>query len=357
MPSTLAHLSKAQISLIRERLQHEGIKTPELAEDLLDHFCVAIEEEMGQGQAFESAFEHVFNILQEDELKTTEMKTQELLEDKKIFYPDLFQSFLLVLMVFAIGWLVHLGVKAIAIGIEDLPTRELWFKQNYLLIAETSFIFSLGIPMGYAIWEKRKTQRNVSIFSFRSVPLYVYAVMLLVGVLIGVWLEPLYMFFPLFQKAREAERSILENFSPLTVIIVSIGNMVLLELLSRGIILRGLLMTMPPLKAILCSSLFCAIIIYPQFPSIFFLSLILGWVYWKTRSLYPAIFMLAAIQALYYGITPFISAPKNFYLYFRWWNYVDHNLWIYIPMVAGTLLLTIGLLYYLHQKLSAESSL
>lgn len=356
MPSTLAHLSKAQIRLIRERLQHEGIKTPELAEDLLDHFCVAIEEKMSDGHAFESALEQVFNTLQEDELKITEMKTQELLEDKKVFYPDLFQSFLLVLVVFAISWLVHLGVKAIAIGIEDLPTRELWFKQNYLLIGGIGIILSLGVPIGYTIWRKRQMQINASVFSFRTVPVYVYGVILLIGFLCLFWLEPLVLFFPFFQEGRGAEGAMLENYDLLAVALVSLSQLILVELLARGIILKGLLMTMTPSRAILWSSLLCSLIIYHLFAFAFFLSLLLGWIYWKTRSLFPSIFFVIALQLMFYAIAYFMNSSLESYLNFTWWDYVNHHLMIYLTMVVGSLLLTVGLLYYLNQKLDAEST-
>jgi membrane protease YdiL (CAAX protease family) len=59
------------------------------------------------------------------------------------------------------------------------------------------------------------------------------------------------------------------------------------ELLFRGVILRGLLATMKPGRAILLSSaLFMAIHLNPwQFPVAFFGGLIFGWIYLRTRSL------------------------------------------------------------------------
>jgi len=127
-------LTKHQINLIKEHIQQKGVKTPELAEDLLDYFCVAVEEKMEEGETFESAFESAFNALQEDELKATEMKTQELLEGKTIFYPNLRQSFLLTLSTLLIAlvasWSVFQAVQVLAVGINDLALREQWVKQT-----------------------------------------------------------------------------------------------------------------------------------------------------------------------------------------------------------------------------------
>ncbi len=355
MPDGVTQLTKSQISIIRARLKQDGIKTTELAEDLLDHFCVAIEEKMVEGQTFNAALENTFGSLQEDELKATEMKTQELLEGKKTYYPNLLQSFGLLLMTFAISWVASKGVQAISVGIEDLEMRKQWFEQNYLLIIVFSVVPIVGIPIGYTIWRKRQTQINLPIFSFRTVPAYVYGVMLLIGFLSIFWLEPLAVFFPFFQQRREAELLILENFDPLIVVFVIVGLMILLELLFRGVILRGLLMTMTSTKAIFWSSLFYALMMYPYFASMFFFSLLSGWIYWKTRSLYPSIFFIIAIQFVSYATFHFLGYSGKLYFQATLWNYVDHNLLIYLPLVIGSLLLTVGLLYYLNRKLSVES--
>lgn len=352
-------LTKSQISLIKKRIHQEGVKTAELAEDLLDHFCVAIEQQVAQGRPFQPAFDQVFDTLPEDELKMTEMKTQELLEGKKVFYPDLLQSFLLalstLLIAFVVSWLVFQAVQVLAVGINDLALREQWVKQTSLLNVAITNIFALGVPIGYTIWRKRQTQIKLSVFSFRAVPAYVYGAMLLVGLLSSFWLEPLIIFFPFSQQNRELELAMLENFDLPLVVLVNIGAMTLLELLFRGIILRGLLMMMTPIWAIFWGSLFCALTMYPYFAYIFFLSLLSGWIYWKTRSLIPSIFLVTAFPLVAYAIFHSLGYSDS-YLQFAWWDYVDHNILIYLPLVVGSLLLTVGLLYYLNQRLKAESA-
>ncbi|GEM_PF-2434060 len=359
MSDTSVTLTKAQISLIKKRIQHEGVKTSELAEDLLDYFCVAVEEKIREGETFESAFENAFNALQEDELKATEMKTQELLEGKKPYYPNLLQSFLLALstlpIALVVSWLVFQAVWILAVGIGDLALREQWVKQTYLLNAAITNVFALGVPIGYTIWRKRQTQIKPPIFSFRIVPAYVYGVILLFGLSSSFWLEPLIIFFPFSQQDRELGLAMLENVDPLLVVLVNVGAMILLELLFRGIILRGLLMTMTPIWAIFWSSLFCAITMYAYFPYILLFSLLSGWIYWKARSLYPSIFLVTAFPLVVYAIFSFLGYSDS-YLQFTWWDYVDYKLLIYLPLVIGSSLLTAGLLYYLNRRLSAEST-
>jgi len=89
--------------------------------------------------------------------------------------------------------------------------------------------------------------------------------------------------------------SMLENMLSgglLSFITVCITAPILEELLYRGIILRGLLMRHTPVNAILLSSIiFAAIHLnWAQAPVAFFAGLFLGWLYYKSRSLWPCIF-------------------------------------------------------------------
>jgi len=49
-------LNEAQVDLIYERLQREGLKNRKLEQDLFDHFCCHIEEQMEAGEEFERAY-------------------------------------------------------------------------------------------------------------------------------------------------------------------------------------------------------------------------------------------------------------------------------------------------------------
>jgi len=345
----VASLSRQQIRRIKERIGQEGVNTAELAEDLLDHLCTCIEEEMEHGLCFEKAFEKVFNNLEEDELKLTEMKTQELLEGKKVFYPDLFQSFIIVLVF--VGGLLYLRflLHAVMVSESGEQFREVIaaYYPLYIIILNTVLF---GGVIVYAILQIRKTQGKMPIFSFRPVPLYVYMVVACIAVLFSFWKEPLAML------SLASLEEISKNFIPLhkhglmAVILVAVINSILCELLFRGIILKGLLRALTPGKAILWSSVFFIAVNYKMPLYVFTLGLIQGWIYWKTKSLLPTIFLMIFGSITYYS---FLFYSGNWAEMFTWQGYFD-NLWIYVGVIAVSFLLTLGLFYYLHRKLSVK---
>lgn len=52
-------LSEEKVNLIRRDLVNSGITLPELLDDLLDHLCTGIEEEMAAGSNFDTAYEQL----------------------------------------------------------------------------------------------------------------------------------------------------------------------------------------------------------------------------------------------------------------------------------------------------------
>lgn len=351
MPYDVMHLHKEQIKQIKVRIMQEGVVTPELIEELLDHFCVAIEEEMKEGKLFQSAFDHVFNTLQEDELKATEMKTQELLDGKEIFYPNGWQSF--GLMILLAGGTVLLSVLAAGlVGGANEEARQQLMNQYFPLIVTMGNLLVFGAVIAYAIREIRRTQHRAPIFSFRSLPTYVYGVIVLIAIFSQFWLEPIAMISPLSDEVMAANKKMVGNASPIVMILVFSFNVILVELLFRGIILKGLLMSTTPVKAIFWSSFFCACMGFHSPVFFFVISLMLGWIYWKTRSLYPTILLFITGTLSSYLAHLLIIYPAESDL--SWWAYFDKNLMVYVLLLAGSLLLTAGLFYYLHRRLSAE---
>jgi len=342
-------LNRQQIRRIKERIGKEGVNTAELAEDLLDHLCTCIEEEMEQGLCFEKAFEKVFNNLEEDELKLTEMKTQELLEGKKVFYPNLFQSFV-VIIVFVVGSLfLKFLIDAVLISDSSEQIRKVIAEYYPLYIIIINTVLFGGV-IGYAILEIRKTQGRMPIFSFRPVPPYIYLVVACIAVLFLFWTEPLAMLSLVSHEEMVKIYEPLWKHGLLAVILVASANSLLVELLFRGIILKGLLKTLTPVKAIFWSSLFFIAVNYTMPLYMFTLGLMLGWIYWKTKSLLPTIFLLVFGSVVYYS---FLFYSGNWAKMFTWQGYFD-NLWLYVGVIAVSFLLTLGLFYYLHRKLSVK---
>lgn len=112
----------------------------------------------------------------------------------------------------------------------------------------------------------------------------------------------------LMDKLKEFVESMLKPSVAMffmAVIIAPIGE----EVMMRGIILRGLLKSYSPQKAIFLSAFLFAVIHLNPWQGIFafIIGSIFGWVYWKTRSILPTIFMhfinnaLAFFGMLYVG--------------------------------------------------------
>ncbi len=82
---------------------------------------------------------------------------------------------------------------------------------------------------------------------------------------------------------------------------------ILEELFCRGIILRGLLKHLSPVKAILWSAAFFGIIHMNPWQAIpaFLIGVLMGWIYWKTRSLWATIFIHFINNGFAYIITIF----------------------------------------------------
>ncbi len=75
-------LNDEQINLIKNEVERQDIHLGHLAADLLDHICCEIEEQIWQGQKFQTAFNNVLNLIGNDGL--TQIQNDTLyLTDKK----------------------------------------------------------------------------------------------------------------------------------------------------------------------------------------------------------------------------------------------------------------------------------
>lgn len=74
---------------------------------------------------------------------------------------------------------------------------------------------------------------------------------------------------------------------------VGIAAPILEELIFRGLILKGLLERYPAKKAIIWSAIIFGVIhLNPwQFVPAFVIGLFIGWIYWKTKSIWPGVFI------------------------------------------------------------------
>lgn len=141
-----------------------------------------------------------------------------------------------------------------------------------------------------------KSAVSKSLFKDRHIDWTVYLLILLATLSIAIILEPLNTLIEkLLPMPTWVEQFFSAAFTPTitTFILVAILAPLCEEILMRGVILRGLLTSMSPGKAIVWSSFLFALIHLNPWQGVFafLIGLFLGWMYWKTRSIWPCIFI------------------------------------------------------------------
>lgn len=76
-------LSEQNIEFVIKKINGSKIESSELREDLIDHFCCAIEEEMKKGLSFEESFDKAYQKICPDGLDEIQRETLFLLTYKK----------------------------------------------------------------------------------------------------------------------------------------------------------------------------------------------------------------------------------------------------------------------------------
>jgi GldL N-terminal domain len=78
----IAEVIDANLDRIKSDLADQGLTYDKLQDDILDHVCCMLEEEMFDGNDFESSYKHVFSSMGEGTLKNLQHETIMLLDKK-----------------------------------------------------------------------------------------------------------------------------------------------------------------------------------------------------------------------------------------------------------------------------------
>ncbi len=161
------------------------------------------------------------------------------------------------------------------------------------------YIIPMFLTILYARWRKGVFEKERPVFKFSPEPLHFYLAIIILTVSFAIALDPLSRHVP----SPEWLEDLLPAFKSRAVLmflLIGIIGPVMEELLFRGIILDGLLKRYDPWSAIMISALFFGLIHLNliQFIFGFVFGLLLGWVYWKSRSLVPAIIIHALNNSL-----------------------------------------------------------
>lgn len=55
--------NRSHVTLIEQRIKLSGLTNPQLIEDMVDHYCCLVEEEMDKGVPFEEAYKRAWNCI------------------------------------------------------------------------------------------------------------------------------------------------------------------------------------------------------------------------------------------------------------------------------------------------------
>lgn len=195
------------------------------------------------------------------------------------------------------------------VGAQVLKMFELLVPGGYdaafMVVYLVAYMVTLKIGLTF-----RRSNRIV----FKSGPGFMWPLLFVLTALFLLVREPL---LSLFQGPVPRDQDLISGLdivSPFFVVITVFAAPIFEELIFRGIILHGFLKRQPPWRAILISSLLFAIahLNLPQFVNALMLGIMIGWVYWKTESLWLCVLIhfvnnLCATLLLYY-YDPYRSA-------------------------------------------------
>lgn len=180
--------------------------------------------------------------------------------------------------------------KFIAEGLSiGSPQLDAWVSVISTIVSYALLFFLINHIFG-------KKTISKALFEDKRIDWVVYILVLLTTLSLAIVLEPLSTLLLKVLPMPDWIASLFATtFTPSvsTFVLAVLAAPLFEEILLRGVILRGLLTSMSPTKAIVWSSFFFALIHLNPWQALpaFIVGLFLGWMYWKTRSIWPSIFI------------------------------------------------------------------
>ncbi len=163
-----------------------------------------------------------------------------------------------------------------------------------------SYLLSVGISL-WIVFTIRRKKTGIESFNFKPFNLIIAPLVIIVSIAIvlGVSL-PITTLIPTPQFVKELFLSMYDDVRIYSFITMVIAAPILEELIFRGIVLDGFLKIYSPVKSIVLSSiLFGLAHLNPwQFLSGLFIGLFMGWIYYRTQSLWLTILSHLSLNLL-----------------------------------------------------------
>lgn len=279
------------------------------------------------------------------------MKLTKTLKLVETYLPNLRQSWLLLGLTAILGMLIAaLGTLAITFAV---PAASQWADLIiYPLVFLPAAIYISGelrnqrdLNTLQSASDQKSVPLNSARFGRIGLPLSFLIIFLLVFTF-NIATEPLYSWMGVPDFLREFYENMKLNpwSSFLTVVIFA---PLFEEFLCRGIILRGLLQHISPLKAIVWSALMFAVMHLNPWQALpaFIVGLLMGWIYWKTGSLWATIFIHFVNNGFSFLITilfPQVAADATLA------SLLPQN--TYLIVLSASIIFTIGALLFLDKN-------
>ena len=201
-------------------------------------------------------------------------------------YPTIKQSFFYLLVMLVLNIVISLAILGIAAGFTKTITQN-----TATLLIGYVIVFTLATLYG---WRRAiRLNSEQKLFTIGKTSLAIFVISFITTIALLFVLDPIVNLIPMPDWLYEAFAKIMGEQSLSAFVMLCLAAPILEELIFRGIILQGFLKNYSPKKAIIWSAiLFGLVHLNPwQFIPAVVLGIFIGWVYWKTRSLFPGIFI------------------------------------------------------------------
>lgn len=163
------NLTEKDIEFITQIINNSSIKSVQMKEDLIDHFCCAVEEEMKKGKSFSKSYDMAYQYICPDGFDEIQRETVFLLTFKKIK---------------RMKRLLYLSGYLSAIGI----TTSFFMKLNHIAGAQIAFLVTTALfvlvflPALFVNLYKRDLTKSTSdklkyVFGFLGILIFILSVL------------------------------------------------------------------------------------------------------------------------------------------------------------------------------------
>ena len=152
----MSNLTEQNIEFITQTINNSKLESAEMREDLIDHFCCAIEEEMKKGSSFEKSYDKAYQNICPDGFDEIQRETVFLLTFKKIKA--------MKRLLYVSGYLTLIGITStVCLKLTHTPGGSIALLASFLLLM---FLLLPSLFMNLYKRELSKTFTNKLMYLF-----------------------------------------------------------------------------------------------------------------------------------------------------------------------------------------------